>query len=81
MARSSARDSPFLALRNLGCHDGAFRPPRVAEVDVSDAASLAKAIAELERDMKAAAKRLEFNEAAQLRDGIKELCAQQIYKS
>ena len=53
----------------------------MAEVDVSDAASLAKAIAELERDMKAAAKRLEFNEAAQLRDGIKELCAQQIYKS
>ncbi len=31
--------------------------------------------------MKAVAKRLEFEEAAQLRDLIKELRAQQIYKS
>jgi excinuclease ABC subunit B len=50
-------------------------------VDVTDAASLAKAIAELEKQMKAAAKRLEFEEAAQLRDRIKELRAQQIYKT
>jgi excinuclease ABC subunit B len=45
------------------------------------AASLAKAIAELEKQMKAAAKRLEFEEAAQIRDRIKELRAQQIYKT
>jgi excinuclease ABC subunit B len=50
-------------------------------VDVTDAASLVKAIAELEREMKTAAKRLEFEQAAQLRDRIKELRAQQIYKS
>jgi protein-arginine kinase activator protein McsA len=31
--------------------------------------------------MKAAAKRLEFEEAAQIRDSIKELAAQQIYKT
>ena len=71
----------MLALSNLDYHDGAFRPPRVAEVDVSDAASLAKASTELGKQMKAAAKRLEFKEAAQLRDRIKELRAQQIYKA
>jgi len=50
-------------------------------VEVTDAASLGKAISELEKQMKAAAKRLEFEEAAQLRDRIKELSAQQIYKA
>ena len=73
--------SPLLALSNLDYHDAAFLPPRVGEVDVTDAASLAKAITELEKQMKAAAKRLEFEEAAQLRDRIKELRAQQIYKT
>ena len=48
---------------------------------MTDPASLAKAIAELEKQMKAAAKRLEFEEAAGLRDRIKELRAQQIYKT
>ena len=73
--------SPLLALSNLDYHDAAFLPPRVGEVDVTDAASLAKAISELEKQMKAAAKRLEFEEAAQVRDRIKELRAQQIYKA
>jgi excinuclease ABC subunit B len=73
--------SPLLALSNLDYHDAGFLPPTVGEVDVSDAASLAKAISELEKQMKAAAKRLEFEEAAQLRDRIKELRAQQIYKT
>jgi excinuclease ABC subunit B len=73
--------SPLLALSNLDYHDAAFLPPRVGEVDVTDAASLAKAVSELEKQMKAAAKRLEFEEAAQLRDRIKELRAQQIYKT
>jgi excinuclease ABC subunit B len=53
----------------------------MGEIDVSDAASLAKAISELEKRMKAAAKRLEFEEAAAIRDRIKELRAQQIYKA
>ena len=73
--------NPLLQLSNVDYHDAAFAPPRVGEVDVSDAASLAKAIAELEREMKAASKRLEFEQAAQLRDRIKELRAQQIYKT
>jgi excinuclease UvrABC helicase subunit UvrB len=58
-----------------------FPPPGCVKVDVTDAASLAKAITELEKQMKAAAKRLEFEEAAQLRDRIKELRDQQIYKT
>ncbi len=73
--------SPLLQLSNLDYHDAAFGPPRVGEVDVTDPASLAKAIGELEKQMKAAAKRLEFEEAAQIRDRIKQLRAQQIYKT
>ena len=81
--RSIVKDvsSPLLALSNLDYHDGAFTAPRVAEIDVTDAASLHKAIAELDRRMKTAAKRLDFEEAAQLRDRIKELRRQQIYKA
>ena len=73
--------SPLLQLSNLDYHDAAFLPPRVGEVDVTDPASLAKAIGELEKQMKAAARKLEFEEAAQIRDRIKELRAQQIYKT
>jgi excinuclease ABC subunit B len=73
--------NPLLQLSNLDYHDAAFVAPKVGEVDVTDPGSLAKAIVELEREMKAAAKRLEFEQAAQLRDRIKELRAQQIYKT
>jgi hypothetical protein len=38
-------------------------------------------VTELEKQMKAAAKRLEFEEEAALRDRIKELRAQRIYKT
>ncbi len=55
-------------------------PPRVRPVNLVDAASLAKAIGELEKRMKAAPERLEFEEAASLHDRIKELRAQQIYE-
>jgi excinuclease ABC subunit B len=80
--RSIIKDvaSPLLQLSNLDYHDAAFAPPRVGEIDVSDLASLTKAIAELERQMKAAARRLDFEEAAALRDRVKELRAAQIYK-
>jgi excinuclease UvrABC helicase subunit UvrB len=73
--------SPLLQLSNLDNHDAAFLPPRVGEEEIRDDASLAKLIAELEREMKAAARRLEFEQAAQLRDRIKTLRAQQIYKT
>ncbi len=80
--RSIIKDisSPLLQLSNLDYYEVSASPPRVAEVDVHDTASLAKLIAELERRMKEAARRLEFEEAAQLRDRLKELRTQQIYK-
>jgi len=73
--------SPLLQLSNLDYHDAGLLPPRVGEAELTDPASLAKAIAELEKQMKAAAKRLEFEEAAGLRDRVQELRAQQIYKA
>jgi excinuclease UvrABC helicase subunit UvrB len=51
----------------------------VAEVDVTDPESVAKAITGLEQQMSAAAERLGFEEAAALRDAIEELRAQPIY--
>ncbi len=58
--------------------------PRVSEPvegEFEDAASLAKLITELEKRMRTAAKTLEFEEAAGLRDRIKELRRQQIFKT
>ena len=69
--------SPLLQLSDLDYHDAGLLPPRVGEADITNPASLARAIAELEEQMKAAAKRLGFEEAGQLRDGSKELRAQQ----
>jgi excinuclease ABC subunit B len=54
--------------------------PRVGEEEIADPRTLAQRIAELEKQMKAAAKRLEFEEAARLRDKIKELRQQAVYK-
>ena len=53
----------------------------MGEAELTDPASLARAIAELEKQMKAAAKRLEFEEAAGLRARIKELRAQRIQRT
>jgi excinuclease ABC subunit B len=71
----------LLQLANLDYQVAAFIPPWVGEIDVSNVVSLQKAITELEKQMKVAAKWMEFEEAAQLRDRIKELRAQQIYKT
>ncbi|MGQ9495318.1 MAG: excinuclease ABC subunit UvrB [Thermoanaerobaculaceae bacterium] len=73
--------NPLVQLANLDYHDALLQPPQVGEEEVTDARSLAARIAELEKRMKAAAKQLEFEEAARLRDLIKELRAQQIYKT
>ncbi len=80
--RSIIKDisNPLLQLSNLDYYEIAAAPPRVADTEVTDAVSLAKLIAELERRMKEAARRLDFEEAAQLRDRLKKLRAQQIYK-
>jgi len=71
--------NPLVALSNLDYHD-AGRPfaDLVAE---DDAIPLADRISRLEKEMRAAAKRLEFEEAAALRDRIRELRELQIFRS
>jgi len=74
--------SPLVAMANLDYHDGPPRFSKVAEVDIDDddPASLSRLVSELEKRMRDAAKRLEFEEAARLRDRIKELRRRQIFK-
>ena len=84
--RSIIKDvaSPLLAMSNLDFYGPGGAQPRVSEPfedDFDDPASLAKLITELEKRMRTAAKTLEFEEAARLRDRIKELRRQQIFKS
>jgi excinuclease ABC subunit B len=76
--------SPLVALSELDYYGPGSRPLRVAGGDEDfpdDAVSLNKLIAELEKRMRVAAKALEFEEAARLRDRLKELRRQQIYKT
>jgi len=84
--RSIIKDvaSPLLAMQNLDYYGPGGAQPRVSEPfedDYDDPASLAKLITELEKRMRTAAKTLEFEEAARIRDRIKELRRQQIFKS
>ncbi len=81
--RSIVKDvsNPLVALANLDYYDASFAPPRLGEQEITDTASLHSVIAALEKQMKTAAKSLEFEEAARLRDRIKELRDQQIYKT
>jgi excinuclease ABC subunit B len=77
--------SPLLAMSNLDYYGPGGAAPRVSEPsadgELDDAVSLAKLITELEKRMRTAAKTLEFEEAARLRDRIKELRRQQIFKT
>jgi len=76
--------SPLLAMSELDYYGPGSRPLRVTDGDEDfpdDAVSLNKLITEIEKRMRAAAKALEFEEAARLRDRLKELRRQQIYKS
>ncbi len=82
--RSIIKDvqSPLLAMAELDYYGPGARPLRVGDGELpDDEVSLGKLISELERRMRAAAKALEFEEAARLRDRLKELRRQQIYKS
>lgn len=73
--------NPLVAMSAIDYHDSGAALGHVAESDSDeDAASLAKLIGELEKRMKMAAKNLEFEEAARLRDRIRELRRRQIYK-
>jgi len=69
--------SPLVAMSNLDYSAGLSS--RLLEVADGPEVPLAQRIARVEKEMKAAAKRLEFEEAAQLRDRLKELREQQIY--
>ncbi|MFN7940576.1 MAG: excinuclease ABC subunit UvrB [Thermoanaerobaculia bacterium] len=69
--------NPLVALANLDYRD--IVSPRLLEVAEADEIPLAERIAKLEKAMRDAAKRLEFEEAAQLRDKIRELKEIQVY--
>ncbi len=83
--RSIIKDvaNPLVAMSALDYHDSRTGLGRVAESDLAgleDEAGLAKLIGELEKRMRTAAKNLDFEDAARLRDRIRELRRRQIYK-
>jgi excinuclease ABC subunit B len=69
--------SPLVRLSELDLYDPA--PRRLSEVAEDSAIPLAERIATLEKQMREHARRLEFEEAAQLRDQIKQLKDLRIY--
>ncbi len=70
-------DSPLLKMANLGYVEP-LNPD--AKRKVKDDRSLAEEIGSLEKEMRAAAKELEFERAATLRDQIRELRSLQVFK-
>ena len=76
--------SPLLAMAELDYYGPGAKLMRAADDDngmPEDGVTLNKLITELEKRMRMAAKALEFEEAARLRDRLKELRRQQIYKA
>ena len=77
--------SPLIAMGELDYYGPGGIRLRVADgsdADIpDDALSLNRLITELEKRMRTAAKALEFEEAARLRDRLKEVRRQQIYKT
>ncbi len=71
--------SPLVALANLDYYETG--QPQILEVAERSEIPLAERIQRLEKEMKAAAKRLEFEEAAALRDKLKELRELQIFSA
>jgi excinuclease ABC subunit B len=69
--------SPLVAMSNLDLY--AVSPGFAMEIAEQSEIPLAERIARLEKEMRAAARRLEFEEAAVLRDKLKELKELQIY--
>jgi len=69
--------NPLVQMMNLDLYNAG--PTRLSEAADEIDMPLAERIARLEKEMKAAAKRLEFEEAATLRDQIRELRELQIY--
>jgi excinuclease ABC subunit B len=77
--RSILKDihSPLVQMSNLDYYP--VGPTRLSELAEGGEAPLSERIARVEKEMRAAAKRLEFEEAAELRDKLKELREIQIY--
>ena len=69
--------NPLVQMSNLDLYSAG--PARLSEAPDGLDIPLAERISRLEKDMRAAAKRLEFEEAAALRDQIRELRELQIY--
>ncbi len=69
--------SPLVRMANLDYYD----IPKVSRADLPDAESLRRRIAELEKDMKAAAKELDFERAAAVRDEIRSLRELEIFRT
>jgi excinuclease ABC subunit B len=69
--------NPLVAMSNLDLYS--VGPTRLSELAGDVDLPLSERISRLEKEMKAAAKRLEFEEAAALRDQIRELRELQIY--
>ncbi len=69
--------NPLVQMSNLDLYCAG--PTRLADVNDGMDVPLAERISRLEKEMRAAAKRLEFEEAATLRDQIRELRELQIY--
>jgi len=71
-------NSPLVRMASLDFYDPS---PALSRPDLPDARSLSKRIAELEKAMKAAAKDLDFERAAQIRDELRGLRELQIFRS
>jgi excinuclease ABC subunit B len=71
-------NSPLVRMASLDYYDAAAP---ISRPDLPDGASLSKKIGELEKDMKAAAKDLDFERAAQIRDELRGLRELQIFRS
>ena len=70
-------NSPLMRLSSLDYHDALIAP---SPPDLPDRESLSRRISELERAMKAAAKELDFERAAKLRDELRGLRELQIFR-
>jgi excinuclease ABC subunit B len=70
-------NSPLVRMSNLDYYEA----PSVSRPDLPDADSLRRRIADLEKQMKAAAKELDFEKAAALRDEIRGLRELEIFRA
>src|SRR5499427_8966928 len=70
-------NSPLVRMANLDYYDA----PVMARPDLPDADSLRRRVADLEKQMKAAAKELDFEKAAELRDELRGLRELEIFRT